>query len=232
MKTFILSLMLLASTAAFAAPDRADLNDRIRTLTGKFEEMQLKPDKAIPAQILHRAKGIILLDRTKAGFLFAYQGGGGVAMARDTKTGEWSPAAFLGANEASLGFQVGGEQNFYVILLMNEESTRVLTDPNFELGAAAGGTAANQSGGAESSIHSTESPVLVYSDKEGLFGGAFVKAGAVTPDEKANHIYYGEYVTMADILFGHKVAKSDAAADLVRRINYYATPADSRSVRN
>ena len=74
------------------AVDQADLDKRIRTLTTKFEEMQAKPDKRIPAENLRKAQGIILLDRTKAGFIFAYQGGGGLAMVKDAKSGQLEPA--------------------------------------------------------------------------------------------------------------------------------------------
>ena len=93
--------------------------------------MQAKPDKRIPAENLRKALGIILLDRTKAGFIFAYQGGGGLAMVKDAKSGRWSPPAFLTANEASLGVQIGGQQSFVVILLMNTNATHALTESSY-----------------------------------------------------------------------------------------------------
>ena len=49
-----------------------------------------------PAETLRKAQGIILLDRTKAGFLFAYQGGGGVAMVKDAKQGQMEPGRVSG----------------------------------------------------------------------------------------------------------------------------------------
>jgi lipid-binding SYLF domain-containing protein len=82
MKTALVGLFLLGFAATALAIDKAELDNRIRTLTAKFEAMQQKPDKSIPAETLGKAKGIVLLDRTKAGFVFAYQGGGGVAMVK------------------------------------------------------------------------------------------------------------------------------------------------------
>src|SRR5712691_7160361 len=119
MKKILIGFMTVACLGTAQAVDRFELDQRVRTLSAKFESLQRQPDKSIPAEILRKAQGVILLDRTKAGFIFAYQGGGGVALARDPKTQEWSPVAFASANEASLGFQIGGEQNFFVILLMN-----------------------------------------------------------------------------------------------------------------
>src|SRR5215510_16358190 len=135
MKTIVLGSIVLVNCVLTAfAIDKAELDNRVRTLTAKFEALQQQPDKAIPAENLRKAPGIILLDRTKAGFLFAYQGGGGVAMARDAKTGKWGPTAFLSANEASLGFQIGGEQNFFVILLMTTNANQLLTGSTFDVG--------------------------------------------------------------------------------------------------
>src|SRR5437773_9252357 len=119
MKTLTFGLLLLGVASATLATDKAELDYRIRKLTAKFEAMQAKPDKAIPPETLLQAQGIILLDRTKAGFIFAYQGGAGVALVKQPGTDRWSPAAFVAANEGSLGFQVGGQQSFIVILLMH-----------------------------------------------------------------------------------------------------------------
>src|SRR5437867_9737970 len=110
-------LLLLLEEAALAA-EKSELDRRILKLAIALERMQQKPEKRIPAGRLRKAEGIILLDRTKAGFLFAYQGGSGVAMVKDKKSGNWGPVAFFSAHEASLGAQIGGQQSFIVLLLM------------------------------------------------------------------------------------------------------------------
>ena len=62
---------------------------------------------------------------------------------------KWSPVAFLDANEASLGFQIGGEQHFYIMLFMTTNSTRLLLDQKVDFGGEARGTAGNNTGGVE-----------------------------------------------------------------------------------
>lgn len=218
MKTTIASLLILAFAATALAVNSGELDNRIRTLTAKFEAMQQKPDKSIPSETLRKARGIVLLDRTKAGFIFAYQGGGGVALVKDTKSDAWSPAAFLGANEASLGFQIGGEQTLFVILFMDTNSTRLLTEPKVEFGGEARGTAGDSTASTEGIVTPPEPSVLVYTDREGLYGGAAIKGGAISPDDTANRIYYGQDLTMKDILFGHKVKPTDAALTLAGKI--------------
>src|SRR5436190_13821681 len=198
MKRAIVDLLLLSLVGSGFAVSPVDLDRRMYRLTAMLQEMQQKPDKRIPPDLLRRAHGIILLDRTKAGFLFAFQGGVGVAMTKDPTTHQWSAPAFISANDASIGFQIGGEQGFFVILIMNANATRLLTDPTFQVGGEASGTAGNISAGEERGIASTQLPILVFHDRKGLFGGAAVKAGNVSPDNEANSIYYQQYVTMRD----------------------------------
>ena len=218
MKSIIIVLILLGAVGSTLASNKADLDNRIRKLTSRFEALQAKPDKAIPAETLREAQGIILLDRTKAGFIFAFQGGGGVALVKDPKTEKWSPAAFLSATEASLGFQIGGQQTFVVILLMNTNAARMLTDSDIELGGEARGTAGSSSSGVEGKLATTERSVIVYDDRNGLYGGAAIKGGSLSPDEKANQVYYEQHVGLRDILFDKKVAQSETAAALVKKI--------------
>src|SRR6266446_5984506 len=218
MKPMILGLILTCFAGSTFALDKQELDNRIRTLTARLDALQQKSGKSIPADYLSKAQGVILMERTKAGFLFAYQGGGGVALVKDPTTAKWSPVAFLSAQEASLGFQVGGQQSFFVILLMTADATRLLTEPNFEFGGEARGTAGNQTAGVAGTVTSSEQPVLVFDDRQGLYGGAAIKGGAISPDEEANRVYYAQYLTMKDILFENKVKPSEAAVELAGKI--------------
>jgi lipid-binding SYLF domain-containing protein len=223
MKSLITALLLFALTAPAWAIDKSAVDQRIRRLTSKFEEMQAKPDRRIPAENLRKAQGIILLDRTKAGFIFAYQGGGGLAMVRDAKTEQWSPPAFVSANEASLGLQIGGQQSFVVILLMNTNATHGLTESSFNFGGEASGTAGNATGKAEGTVSSdNQALVQVYSDATGLYGGAAIKGGAISPDTDANVAYYGQGLTPKEILFDRKGTPSEAATALAQKITQAA----------
>ncbi|MEK7706830.1 MAG: lipid-binding SYLF domain-containing protein [Verrucomicrobiota bacterium] len=222
MKTPILGLILLSFATSTFALDKAALDHRIRKLTGKFESMQSNPEKCVPADNLRQAKGVILLDRTKAGFIFAYQGGSGVALAKDPKTEGWSPAAFVRANEASLGFQIGGEKAFYVILLMHTNAVRMLTEARIDFAGEARGTAGDSSAGAEGKISITEHSVLVYDDRVGLYGGAAIKGGAISADDEANRVYYDQYVTLRDILFDKKVKATDSASELAKKVTEHS----------
>jgi len=212
---------MLSFVSSALAVDRVELDDRIRALTAGFEALQAQPGKRVPANVLRKAQGIILLDTTKAGFGFAFQGGDGIAMVRD-KWGNWSPVAFLNRNEASFGFQAGSEQNFYVILLMTTNATRVLLKPAIDFGAEAQGTAGNNSSRAEGKIVSPYQSVLVYDDHNGFYGGVSFKNGSLAPNANDNKVYYGQYESMSDILFDGKVERTPSAEALARKIKAYS----------
>jgi len=218
MKTKMIGLMLLGIAGSALAVDRVDLDNRIRTLTAKFEALQQDPAKAIPAETLQRAKGIVLMDRVKAGVVFAYQGGSGVAMAKDASS-RWSPAAFLRAEEASLGAQIGGQKSFIVMVFMDANFDRWLTDEKARYGGEARGTAGDSTAGVEGETGPQEPSVLIFDSHEGLYGGAAVKGGSITVDSADNRIYYGQPLTANDILFGGKVKPTESTLALADQIN-------------
>ena len=218
MKAAIICLTLLGIATSALAVDKVTLDNRIRRLRMKFDEMQQKPDRSIPAETLRKAQGIVLLDRTKLGFIFGFQGGSGVALVKDPKSEQWGPAAFLGATEASLGFQVGGQQSFIVILLMSTNATRMLTKHTFEFGGEARGTAGNASAGVDATVTSQEQAMLVFEDRKGLYGGVDLKGGLLSADAAANLAYYEEALTLQDVLFDQKVKPTDATSELVQKI--------------
>ena len=140
-------------------------------------------------------------------------------MVKGGKSGRWSPPAFMRADEASLGFQIGGQQSFVVILLMNTNATRALTDSKIDFGGEASGTAGNSSGKAEgNATDDGTQQILVYTDATGLYGGAAIKGGAVSPDPEANVAYYGQSLTPQEILFEKKGKPTEAATALAQKL--------------
>jgi len=110
-----------------------------------------------------------------------------------------------------------------VILLMNTNATRALVDQSFNFGGEASGTAGNATGKAEGTVSDDNQQLtLVYSDTTGLYGGAAVKGGDLSPDAEANVAYYGESLTPKEILFDKKGKASEAATALAQKITQFA----------
>jgi lipid-binding SYLF domain-containing protein len=211
--------LFLSLAVSGLAAERANLDQRIRKLSDRFEAMQAKPNKRISPEVLRRAHGMILLDGTRAGLLFAYQHGGGVAMVKDSQTGEWGPASFLGANEVSNGLQIGGVRSLTVIVITNADAAWALVGPVTSFGGEASGTAGSATCKRESVASPVEQPATVYSDSRGLYAGAAVKGGSIWPDTDANLAYYGQPLSAKEILFDGKVKPTAAGKELAQRIS-------------
>ncbi len=212
-------LLFLGLAGSGLAAERDNLDQRIRNLADRFEAMQAKSGKRISPEVLRKAQGIILLDGTKAGLLFAYQHAGGVAMVKDSRTGEWGSASFVGANEASQGLLIGGERSLTVIVITNADAIWSLVGPIIKFGGEASGTAGNATSKTEGVISSVEQPATVYRDSHGLYAGAAIKGGAIWPDTDANLAYYGLPLSAKEILFDGKVKPTAAGKELAQRIS-------------
>jgi lipid-binding SYLF domain-containing protein len=220
MKKLMTSTLLICTAIGGMAAGDAQLDESAAKLLAKFDSMQ-NTEKRVPADILKKAQGIVLLDRTKAGFVFAYQGGGGIAMAKDGKD-KWGPISFMSANEASVGFQIGGQQSFLVIVILTKDAASRLSGSVFDFGGEARGTAGDQSGGTEGKVTSDDRPVMVYDEREGLFGGAAIKGGKIAPNDEANRKYYGKVVATKDILTAEGVKPTKVAEQFAEKIEKYS----------
>lgn len=220
MKTFILGILIMGlATSAFAV-GRGQLDDRVQSLTSKFAAMQQNPATHVPPAELARAKGIILLDRTGGAFIFGYHSGNGLALVRDS-AGHWGPAGFVSSVGASLGPQIGGGKDFFVVLLNSQGAVESLKQSNMNLGAQASATGGSQHAGAETTMNSQPS-VVIYSQRNGLYAGASIKGGSIAPDNNANAVYYGRAVSMEDVLFAREVTPSQSMTDLIATIDKFS----------
>ena len=225
MKKFLTALFCvtaLASALSAAAITRAVVLERLDSCEAILQNIQGNNKTAIPADILRRAKGIVIVNQFQAGFFFGIKDGYAVALVR-RPNGKWSVPAFLRAGEISFGLQAGGKAISGVYVLMDEATARLLFKARMNLGAEAkvvAGIRAAESEAVTKSIR-TEANVLVYSTVEGLYVGAALKTGFMSPHDEANRLFYNSNDRMPELLFSDWVkAPSEAhfIMDYVTRI--------------
>ena len=83
--------MALATIAA----SKNKLDSRVRDLTDYFDSVQRDSSKAVPAEVLSKAEGLVIMRNYKAGFIIGLSGGHGVAMVKNKATGTWGPVGFV-----------------------------------------------------------------------------------------------------------------------------------------
>ncbi|HOL49178.1 MAG TPA: lipid-binding SYLF domain-containing protein [bacterium] len=223
MKTKVAGLCLMVflfwSGCVYAAPK--SLVKRIAEAKEFLDDIMEAPDTEIPAALFEKCRGIIIMKQYKAGFIFGIKGGYGIAMAKDEKTGEWSPPAFVKSGEGSYGVQIGGQAVDSVLLIMNKDGMEMLMKTKFKLGVD-GSVAAGPVGRDASAKLGPGTAVLVYSRARGLYAGATIEGGLIINDDKANEQFYGiKGITVQDILFTNTVEMPDSARPLVDALKKY-----------
>lgn len=205
MKKCFLLFLALSSLAASAFAQktlsRKDYVTRIETCEAILREFMLRPTTAIPADVLQRARGIVIVNQIKAGFIFGVKDGYGVVLVK-RPDGAWSVPAFVNAGEASLGLQLGATTVETVYVIMDDETPRLLYNQRFNVGADAKAIAGPRVAEAENYNRAIlNTPVLVYTKTAGLYAGATVKAGYLSRNDAANRAFYNTSSSLPEILY-------------------------------
>lgn len=188
-----------------AAPTRKDYIDRVETCEAILREFMAVPSTAIPADVLRRARGIIVVNQFRAGFFLGVKDGYGVIMVRRPDN-TWSVPALLAAGEGSFGLQIGANSTETIYLLMDDATPRLLFNERFHIGVDAKAVAGPKAAGNDhSNAALLAAPILVYSHNNGLYAGVSIKAGYLTRNDEANRILYGTNYTLPEILYSNWV---------------------------
>ncbi|MSU22541.1 MAG: hypothetical protein EXS32_01840 [Opitutus sp.] len=201
-KLLLLSLVALFSAAVVrGGVSRVDLVDRIETCEAILQEFQLRRDTAIPAEVLAKARAIIILNQFKAGIFLGVKDGYGVILVKKPN-GRWSLPVLISAGEASLGLQVGASAVESVYIVTDANTPRLLFNHRFNIGVDAKAIAGPKT--AEAERYNTEilqTPMLLYTKVAGLYAGATVKAGHLSRNDSANFLLYSTRYTMPELLY-------------------------------
>jgi lipid-binding SYLF domain-containing protein len=216
MKKLLIAVLSLAALAlslrAETSLTRANVITQLDSCEAILQEIQGNVRTAIPADVLRKAKGIIIVNQFQGGFIFGIKDGYGVALVR-RPNGKWSVPAFLKAGEFSFGLQAGAKAINAVYVLMDENTARLLFRNRVNLGADAKAVAGIRA--AEREAVSKPLPgdanVLVYSTTEGLYLGATIKTGYLSPNQKANELFYNATHRMPELLYSDWVTPPQEA---------------------
>jgi lipid-binding SYLF domain-containing protein len=203
--SLFIALVLAASLRADSAQDRERFVKRMETCEAILREFQADPARAIPAEVLHRAKALVITTQFKGGIILGFQEGFGTILVKKSN-GRWSIPVVVRAGEASLGLQLGGSSVESIYVLMDEATPRLLFEGRFNIGVDAAAVAGPRAADAEKSNQLLLNvPVLVYTNKKGLFAGATVKSGYITRSDAVNRAFYALDYDLPELLYGNFV---------------------------
>ena len=235
MKKFALlalaAIFAVAPVSLRAADTRADFVKQFETCEAIIREFMADKDFAIPAQVLQRARAIVITNQYEAGFIVGMKGGYGVMMVKRPDN-TWSIPVLIRAGGASVGLQIGGKNVETVLVITDDATPRLMFDNRFNIGVDAKAVAGPRYAEAEAMNRDIlNTPVLVYARNKGLMAGATVKAGWMSRNDEANRIFFETKYTMPELLYGNFVkppAEVKPLIDFIRQIAPEAAAAAAR----
>ncbi|HID97807.1 MAG TPA: hypothetical protein EYP57_06430 [Thermodesulfobacteriaceae bacterium] len=203
-----LSMLVCGSMAsAGAQKDYSNQEKLVEDATNTFNALIRDPAMGWVRSNLKKAKGIFIIPQSlKGGFMFGAEGGSGLVLTRDDKTGHWSYPAFYTMGSVSFGFQIGGQASEIILLVMTQKGMDALLSPSFKLGADVSIAAGPLGGGAAAQT----ADILAFAKSKGAFGGISIQGAVITSRDKWNKAYYGRSARAVDILIRHAVRNSHA----------------------
>jgi len=201
----------LIAEPALAGPDQQDVVDHARAT---IQAMRTDPSFGNAAQLLRRAKAVMIVPQlVKGGFFFGGEGGNGVLLAR-TKNG-WSYPAFYTLGGASFGLQIGVETAEVVFLVMSERALDHWMRDEFKLGAQAGLTVLVIGSNAEADATTAANvDVIAWARSKGAYAGITLEGSVIKARNSYTEAYYGRPLSPREIVRG---SGANAAADGLRR---------------
>lgn len=209
------------SNAHAGKPFREQLTDKLASCEYSLDVVMKKPETAVPPEAFQQAKGIVIVHQYRVGLILGGQAGTGVLVARNPQTGDWGPPVLLDPGGINFGLQAGAKEINSVFLLLSDEAVQRAYSGRFDIGADATAVAGPRNAEVEN-FDLFKADVWVYSSFGGLYAGASVKTGWITPYEKGNRVLYDTQLGAPEIALSTWFKVPADAQKLVDRIRGYA----------
>jgi lipid-binding SYLF domain-containing protein len=231
-------VVLLLSSALLAGNKKITdtrEEERLRASGDVLQEILDIPEN-IPQDLLNKAECVVVIPWTKK---FAIGVGGSYgrgAMSCRTGanyTGPWSAPALYALEGANIGFQLGGEETDFVLLVLNPKGVESLLKSKVKLGAdaaAAAGPKGRDAAAATDVLMRAE--ILTYSRARGLFAGVSLEGSTLRQDNSASRKLYGRELRAREIISG-KVGVPPAGQTMVAILRQHSPRnlSDPKSLR-
>ncbi|MEM1060344.1 MAG: YSC84-related protein [Verrucomicrobiota bacterium] len=190
---------------------RSELKKNIEMATEIVNEQKATSTKrGIPWDVIKNAKGIAILEVTKAGVIVSGSGGDGVLIV-NTPNG-WSAPSAINAGDFGVGAQLGVKITRMVMILNTEDAVNAFAqNSSLGVGASASATAGPSNADADAYTNRPDADIYVYQETDGAFAGAAIEGSLLSIDQEANRKFYGKGVSARDILTGRVPAPPEAA---------------------
>jgi lipid-binding SYLF domain-containing protein len=200
--------VLLAATPAIAGEEYSAQQQLVDKAKMTLEKYAANANIGWSPTHARCAKAILIVPQLlKGALVLGFEGGTGVLLVRDEKTGAWSQPAFYKLRTGSFGLQIGAESSDMVFLVMTTKGVESFYTSSFRLGGDASVALGPVGVGARGQTSLTFSfDMLAYTSDQGLYAGISAEGAAVITRAKWNESYYERGTRPTDILVTHTVS--------------------------
>jgi SH3 domain-containing YSC84-like protein 1 len=223
LKALVSGIVLAGFGFAQASSPHAD---RLAEAALVVDEIMAVKDKAIPQELLDKAQCVVVVPGLKKGaFIVGGRFGRGFVTCRPADGVGWSAPGPVRVEGGSIGFQIGGSETDFIMLIMNPRGAeRLIKTSKFTVGgeaeAAAGPVGRTSSAETDATMRAE---MLTYSRSRGAFAGVSLKGGTIRRDDEAVGDLYGDKkMTNETIIYGKTPAPA-AAQKLLATLNKYSS---------
>ena len=217
-----LSLVLCATARLGWAADKEA--ERLEQAAEVMTDIMHTPEKGIPHDLMDKSVCVgVIPSEKKAAFIVGGSYGRGALVCRQHGNGPWGAPSMFTVGGANVGFQIGGQETDFVLLVMNGRGAEKLLRDSTKLGAdasaAAGPVGRTAEGSTDLQLHAE---ILTYSRSRGAFAGVSLDGQMFKQDGDANEKLYRKKLPPQDILFKGVVAPPAAAGPLLTALGQFS----------
>ena len=171
--TAALIALLLCGPGRALADDIGDAKNIINQAEATLKNFMNDPDMKWFGSHLQEAKGVYIVPKlTKGAFIFGVEGGNGVVLAREDKSGGWSEPVFYETSAASFGLQAGAQSSEAVVLIMTPKAVDSLMANKIKLGADGSVAIGPKGGGADTNL---TADFVTFTRAKGLYARGLIR---------------------------------------------------------
>jgi lipid-binding SYLF domain-containing protein len=215
---FLVALLI----TAFPLFGQEKETERLQNCTTVLTEILNIPEN-IPQDLLNKAECVVIFPGVKKAALgIGGSYGRGAILCRSGKdfTGPWTVPSMFALEAGSIGFQIGGEESDFLLLVMNPRGADSVLGSKVKLGADAS-VAAGPKGRTASAATDIvmKAEILSYSRSRGLFAGISLEGSTLRSDDGANQNLYGKELSARQIVRDGTVKNTPAGKALTDLLN-------------
>jgi lipid-binding SYLF domain-containing protein len=218
------TVVIFLALSLFAA-DESREQKRLDACGQVFKEIMDIPD-GLPKELLNKAECVIVIPSV---LKFAIGVGGDFGRGAITCrtgthfTGPWSAPALFALEGANIGFQLGGQDTDYVLLVMNAKGANSILGSKVKLGADASAAAGPKGRAAAADTDVVmKAEILSYSRARGLFAGVSLEGSTLRSDGSANNKLYGRKLSAREIVRQGKVGVPASGRELISLLDKFS----------